>query len=169
MNEYKQDVDQISSELYQTETLPKGLNVLTILTFIGCAFGALFSLGTPWLMKLSKGFVDKAMENSSSLPPEKLAELEKSRAGMEIMMANLTPVLIIGIVGIVLCFVGAMMMRKLKKDGFFIYCAGQIVPVVGNFVLLGLSQFTSIWSYFFALIPFVFIALYAAQRKYLVK
>ena len=76
----------------------------------------------------------------------------------------------ISIVGIVLCVVGAVWMRKLKKDGFWIYTAGEILPLIGSFILLGTKQYTGVTSIIFGVgIPVLFIVLYARQRKYLVK
>ena len=45
---------------FQPKALPGALNVLTILTFIGCAIGAIFTFATPWLMKFSLGMMNKA-------------------------------------------------------------------------------------------------------------
>jgi hypothetical protein len=60
-------------------------------------------------------------------------------------------------------------MRKLKKDGFWIYTAGEILPLIGNFILLGTAQYTGVGSVIIGVaIPLVFIILYAMQRKYLV-
>jgi hypothetical protein len=79
------------------------------------------------------------------------------------------PLMVIGFVSIALCVLGAVWMRKLKKDGFWIYVGGELLPVVGNFILLGTDQFTGVSSVVMAVaIPLVFIALYFRQMKYLV-
>ena len=154
---------------YESQTLPRGLNVLTILTFIGCALGAIFTLVTPWLMNFLLGMMNKAAESGTDLTPKQVADMEASKKVIELTQANMVPLLAIGIVGVVLCFVGALMMRKLKKDGFWIYVAGQVLPIVGSLALLGMAQFTSASSYIMFLLPFVFIFLYSRQRKFLVK
>jgi len=154
---------------FETQSLPRGLNVLTILTFIGCAIGAIFTLATPWLMKFSLSMMNKAAESGTDLTPKQVSDLEVSRKGIELTQANMVPLLAIGIVGIVLCFVGALMMRKLKKDGFWIYVSGQVLPLIGTIALLGMAQFTGVSSYIMFVIPIVFIVLYSMQRKYLVK
>ena len=154
---------------YESQSLPRGLNVLTILTFIGCAIGAIFTLITPWLMKFLLGIMNKAAESGTDLTQKQVADMEASKKVIELTQANMVPLLAIGIVGVVLCFVGALMMRKLKKDGFWIYVAGQVLPIVGNLALLGMAQFTGVSSYIMFLIPFVFIFLYSRQRKFLVK
>ena len=154
---------------FQTQTLPRGLNVLTILTFIGSAIGVIFSLATPWLMKFSLSMINKASETGTDLTPKQITDMEASKKVIELTQTNMVPLISIGLMGIILCFIGALMMRKLKKDGFWIYVAGQILPIVGSLVLLGMAQFTGVSSYFMFLIPIVFIILYSMQRKYLVK
>jgi len=154
---------------FQTQPLPRGLNVLTILTFIGCAFGLIFSLATPWIMKFSLNMMNKASEAGTDLTPKQIADMEISKKVIELTQSNMVPLISIGILGIILCFIGAFMMRKLKKDGFWIYFSGQVLPIIGSFALLGMAQFTGATSYLMFLIPLVFIILYSMQRKYLVK
>ena len=154
---------------FQTQPLPRGLNVLTILTFIGCAFGLIFSLATPWIMKFSLNMMNKASEAGTDLTPKQIADMEISRKVIELTQSNMVPLISIGILGIILCFIGAFMMRKLKKDGFWIYVSGQVLPIIGSFALLGMAQLTGATSYLMFLIPVVFIILYSMQRKYLVK
>lgn len=154
---------------FQVQPLPRGLNVLTILTFIGSALGAIFTFATPWLMKFSLNMMNKASEAGTDLTPKQIADMEASRKVIELTQTNMVPLLVIGAAGIMLCFIGALMMRKLKKDGFWIYIAGQVLPIIGSFALLGMAQFTGVTSYFMFLIPVLFIFLYSMQRKYLVK
>ena len=153
---------------FQPKPLPGTLNVLTILTFIGSAIGLIFSLATPWLMKFSLNMMNKASEAGTDLTPKQTVDMEASRKVIELTQSNMVPLISIGIMGIILCFIGAFMMRKLKKDGFWIYVSGQVLPIVGSLALLGMAQFTGATSYIMFLIPVVFIILYAMQRKYLV-
>ena len=153
---------------FQPKPLPGALNVLTILTFIGSAIGLIISLATPWFMKFSLDMMNKAAETGTDQTPKQIADTEAFRKVIELTQANMTPLLLIGAAGIVLCFIGALMMRKLKKDGFWIYVSGQVLPIIGSLALLGMAQFTGAMSYIMFLIPIVFIILYAMQRKYLV-
>lgn len=153
---------------FQPKTLPSALNVLTILTFIGCALGAIFTLATPWIMKFSLNMMNKAVETGTDMTPKQAADMEASKKMIELTQSNMIPLLLIGAAGIILCFIGALMMRKLKKDGFWIYVSGQVLPIIGNLALMGMAQFTGVTSYLMFLIPVVFIVLYAMQRKYLV-
>jgi hypothetical protein len=169
MSDYSNTNDVLINEALPKESLPQGLNVLTILTFIGCGFYLLVSIATPWLTNFSLKMMDKAASGGGDISEAKLADIEKSRALLELTKANMIPLIAIGLIGIALCFWGALMMRKYKKDGFWIYVAGQIIPIVGSFALLGAKQFNGISSYIGFVIPIVFIVLYSLQRKYLSK
>lgn len=150
--------------------LPSGINVLTILTFIGSGVALLFVLLTPVINKFVLGFMEKAQSSSGrELTAKELADIEKGKAVIELSQANIVPLMAISLVSIALCIVGAIWMRKLKKDGFWIYLGGELFPVIGNFILLGTAQFTGVVSIVFAVgIPILFVILYANQRKYLI-
>ena len=150
--------------------LPSGLNTLTILTFIGCGIGLLWTLLTPVINKFSLAFMEKARSSGTELSSKQLADIEKGKAVIELAQANIVPLLAVSLVGIALCLVGAIWMRKLKKDGFWIYVGGELLPVIGTFILLGTAQFTGVISVLLIVgIPLLFVILYANQRKYLIK
>ena len=142
------------------------LNTLTILTFIGCGLGYIMSV---W------GYIQST--------PEKLAQAQEQRAKMEdgsfgakmldssiqmgqINLDNKNLLLIVNLVCITLCLVGALQMRKLKKQGYYLYVAGELAPVVLMAGLVGsrLTGFSMIFSAAFALL---FVILYATQLKYM--
>jgi len=149
--------------------LPSGIKTLTILTFIGCAVGLVWTLASPMMSKFLLGMMDKAATSGQELTTKQLEDMQKGRAAIELMQANIVPIILISLVGIVLCFVGALWMRKLKKDGFWIYAAGEILPPIGSFVLLGSGQYTGVTSVVMGIgIPLLFVILYAMQRKHLV-
>ena len=96
--------------------------------------------------------------------------MEKGRAAIEIQQQNMVPLMIIGMAGIILCMIGALWMRKLKKDGYWMYVAGEVAPLIGGFAILGKSQYNGIGSVIIGLmIPLIFIGLYTTQLKYLIK
>lgn len=149
--------------------LPSGLNVLTILTFIGSAVFGLLTLLMPFLYKFLIGMMDKAVNSGKELSAKELAAMEKSRSLMELSQQNAIPLTIIGMAGIILCFVGALWMRKLKKDGYWMYVAGEIAPVLGSVFILGTAQYTGVSSILLGVgIPILFVVLYTLQRKHLV-
>lgn len=150
--------------------LPSGLNVLTILTFIGCGIFSLFTLLSPVIYKFLLSMMDKAASSGKEFSEKELTDMEKGRAAIELMTNNMVPTMIIGMVGIILCFVGALWMRKFKKDGYWMYVAGELAPLIAGFLLFGTKQYTGVSSYIFGIgIPLVFVILYTTQRKYLTK
>lgn len=155
----------------QEETqLPTGLNVLTILTFIGCGIGGIFTLLTPMIIKWSSGFMDKALNSGQELSQKQLADIEKGKASLELIKANMIPTMVIGIASIILCLLGAIWMRKRKKDGYWLYVAGELAPIVAGFAIMGTAQYTGVMSYIFGIgLPVLFVILYTMQRKHLVK
>jgi hypothetical protein len=157
----------LQSDEFIKPPLPSMLNVLTILTIIGCSILFLFSLASPALINLSKNMMDKA--GTSELSPKEIADMEKGRVALELTEQHMVPLMALSIVGIVLCFIGALMMRKLKKDGYWLYLAGQVVPFLGGLFILGTAQFSGFSSFLIPIISLVFIILYTTQRKYLVK
>ncbi len=149
--------------------LPQGLNVLTILTFIGCAIFGLLTLLMPMIYKFMLGLMDKAASAGDELSAKEVAEMEKGRAVIELGQQNMVPLIAIGMIGIILCFVGALWMRKLKKDGYWMYVAGQVIPIAGSFFIMGTKQYTGVGSVLMAIVfPLLFVILYTMQRKHLV-
>ena len=75
--------------------------------------------------------------------------------------------MLLTLVGAALCLWGALEMRKLKKQGFILWVAGEFLPVIGVLIIIGAGIFAG-----FALIalifPIVFLILYGVQRKNLV-
>ncbi len=150
--------------------LSSGLNVLTILTFIGCGLGALFMLLMPVLYDFSLKAMDKAVASGKELTAKEVAAMEKLKTMIELTKHNAVPLLIAGTLGIILCFVGALWMRKLKKDGYWLYVAGELIPTIASVIIMGSIQFESFWGIFFRVgIPVLFVILYTMQRKYLVR
>ena len=161
--------DQSNFSEFDKPTLGSGLNVLTILTFIGSGISIIFSLASPAILKFSKSFMDKAATSGQELTSKQLEDMDKGRQAIELAQANMIPSIIVGVLGAILCIVAAVMMRKLKKDGYWIYIAGELLPLITTFILMGTKQFTGITSIIFAVgIPVLFIILYTLQKKNLV-
>lgn len=150
--------------------IPSGLNVLTILTFIGCGVFALLLLLSPAINKFMLNMMDKATSSGQELTAKQLADIEKGRAAIELSNQHMVPMMIIGLIGIILCFVGALWMRKFKKDGYWIYVAGELAPIIAGLVIIGTAQYANVWGIIIGIvIPVLFVTLYTMQRKHLVK
>lgn len=159
------------SEMDQNK-LPSSLNTLTILTFIGSGFAILFSAITPWVIKLMKGFMEKAMSGdaAANLTPKQLEDMRKGNEMYDLILKNANITIPVTIVCAIASIVAAVMMRKRKKDGLTIYIAAEILPVVVSIILLGSAQFNGVMSYVLGLgLPLLFITLYVMQKKHLTK
>jgi hypothetical protein len=163
------DVLQSSDFTGNKQQLPSGLNVLTILTFIGSGIGI---LGGLWQFISAKKSIESMEQMINS---DKLDEMPGFLKGMMSPEAlelarkqyeNRVPILLIGMLGIGLCIYGAVQMRKLKKQGYSVYLIGQALPLIAAFIFLGFG-----WVKGFGLLglffPILFIILYTLQRKHL--
>lgn len=153
--------------------LPSGLNVLTILSFIGCALQLLGSLWTFFTAKKSYDGIDKLSEqmNSENMPgwaksmmgdPETMIEMIRKT------YENRIPIVLLSLIAVGLCFYGLLQMRKLKKQGFMFYTIGALLPFLTQLLFIGAFAFSGVAMYFGIGIAALFILLYALQRKHLV-
>jgi len=148
--------------------LPSLLNVLTILSIIGCVFQFFSMPISKWLM----GFAMKALENQEAvakMSADDVEKMQKAKTVFELMEANSIPLWIVTLLGVGLCFYGVLQMRKLKKDGFYMYAIGEVIPLIGTGIIIGFSnQFNGTSSYIFGIgLPILFIGLYYSQLKYM--
>lgn len=150
----------------EPKKLPTGLNVLTILTFIGCAWDLYNTLSNFFSGRKGIEEIEKAEEQLADAPA-----WAKSFAGPEVkeMMTqaydNRVALVAIGLVAVALCIYGAIQMRKLKKEGYTLWLIGEVLPYIGTAILIP-AFFKTMFAYF-AIIPIIFIILYTIQRKHL--
>ncbi len=173
MSDQNMPQDSLNINEFDKPKLPTGLNVLTILTFIGCALqllGTVFSFATA---KKNYEEKDKLLQQmNSGEAPSWVKSMMPDPAKYEEMVTksfeNRIPILILGLIAVGLCFYGALQMRKLKKEGFPIYVAGQLVPFISNLIFIGAMMFSGVGFMIGVSITVLFILLYFVQRKYLV-
>ena len=150
--------------------LPSGLNVLTILTFIGSAIGLLGSL---WNFVNAKKGLEQMEAAINSPDYENMPALAKKFMNPEALelvrksYENRVPITVIALIGIALCVVGAMQMRKRKAQGYMLYVIGELLPIISSVIFLGVSSLTGVGGIITVAISVLFILLYTAQRKYL--
>ena len=148
--------------------LPTGLNVLTILTFVGCAWELYSTVNNFIGGKKALEEMEKAQEKLAEAPAwaRKLAGPEVQEMMLQ-SLNNKVPLLIIGLIAVTLCFYGALQMRKLKKEGYFLWLVGEILPFIGSVIFVP-ALFNTLFIYF-SIFPLLFIILYTVQRKHLTK
>jgi len=148
--------------------LPEMLNVLTILTFVGCGVGCISSVFSFFNAQKSYDSIVEAQGKLENAPAfvKKFAGpgmVEIARKSLE----NRLPILLLALVGYGLCLYGAIQMRAWKKEGFSIYLLGEILPVIAGFIFVGMGLFSGFALIGALLFPAVFIILYATQLKHL--
>ncbi len=151
----------------QEKKVPGLLNVLTILTLIWSAY-ELYSTISNYL----KG--DKAIKQLEEAQ-EKLQDAPgwaRKLAGPEVLdltrkaFENRLPMTILGLVAIALCVYGALEMRKLKKQGYYLWLIGELLPIISMTIFIGGVFFQTIFAYFL-IFPIIVILLYTSQLKHL--
>lgn len=138
------------------EGLPGILGVLTILTMIGSVTSVIGSLFTTLGCK-----VLMMEEVTDKMKPSELAFLTATCEHKNILILG-------AVLGGVLCFTGAVMMRQLKKQGFLFYVTGQILPSILSLIVMADLMFADSKSWIGYGIMGLFIGLYATQRKHLI-
>ena len=150
------------------------LKTLTVLTFIGSAFGV---IGGGWQFFQADKSVE-ALESVVNDPakfdkiPDFLKKMYSPEAieAARVAAANKIPIFILTLIGCVLCTYGAMQMRKLKQQGYYLWLIGEIFPVIGMILFLGKAAFAQgpVALGIGYGILLLFVILYTLQRKYLI-
>ena len=152
---------------------PSGLKVLSVLTFIGSALQLVGGLWNYFNAQRSYEGLDKMVEqmNSDSMPGWLKAMMGDPARMVEMITKsyqNRLPLVLLTLTAAALCFIGALQMRKLKKQGFLFYTIGELLPFLTQFIFIGAIGFSGIFFYIWIGITLLFILLYAMQRKSLV-
>lgn len=164
--------DMLNLEDKDIQKLPQGLNVLTILTYIGSALAAIMAIWNYISISASYKAYEQLNTTMNELKTDNSAVnsiLSGATEAVKKTYENRMMILIFALVGVALCFYGAMQMRNLKKQGYLIYVVGEILPIISFAVFVGFGNlFGGIAMIFYLLIAVVFIILYTLQRKHLV-
>ena len=173
MSDQNTTVDSLNVNEFDNPKLPTGLNVLTILTFIGCALqllGIVFGF-----VGAKKNYEEKdkvmAQLTSGEMPgwaKSFMPDMKNYEEMVTKSYENKLPIFVLGLVAVALCFYGALQMRKLKKQGFTFYVIGQVLPIATSALFLGMFAFSGIGFGIGIGLTVLFILLYLTQRKHMV-
>ena len=152
---------------------PTFLTVLCILSFIGIGLGLISGL----MSFATAGMMDDMAEMTEQTMEEGMAELEQEweDAGIEgsggfleglmnqgmAAMEHARTLAIIQILANLLCLFGVLKMWKLKKQGFYLYTVGELVPPIAGIILVGGIMATGL------IIPLLFVILYGVNLKHM--
>ncbi len=142
---------------------PQFITVLCILTFIGCGLGIIFSIYGYFSAKASASMFDTMATNGGDASGMMVQFQESARKAVE----NALPNLVIGIVCSLLCLFGAIQMWNLKKQGFYIYAIGEIIPPISAFILGAGGIIGGSTAAFGLIIAIVWIVLYGVNLKHM--
>ncbi len=142
---------------------PQFITVLCILTFIGSALAFFGAIWGYFSIKASAAM----LENMGSADGDAFGMMSGMQETIIKAVENAVPNLIIGVVCSLLCLFGAIQMWKLKKTGFFIYSAGEIIPPISAFFLGGGGLIGGTGAVIGLLIAIVWIVLYAVNLKHM--
>ena len=159
---------ETATTAFDEKKLPGELNVLTILTIIGCVIGLLFSIYG--YIKADENVTNMATQlNNPDLPAlAKKFITQDALDNARIMAANKLPLVILGTIGIALCFFGAIQMRQRKLNGYYLWLTGEILPFLGSIIFINMaSVYKGTGQIIGLVIITIFIALYTMQKKYL--
>lgn len=166
----------ITPEIMPDPPRPQMLSVLCILTWV---LSGLFGL---------RLLADMVITPSQESINQQLAKMEEAGVGMtetiqavfeSIQTTEYKVALILIFLTLILSSFGAVLMWRLKKSGFYIYVAGEILQYIGFYMILNifspvfapagitLGQMAGSMIVFFGLFDAVFIGLYASRLKYM--
>ena len=158
--------DILLNEDQDQNRLPSMLNVLSILTIIGSAFAAISSIYSYFTVcKSAEAMETQEMPEVGGMLGDMLDSAVKL---LNKQCENRLVILVATLASSLLCLFGALMMRKLKKQGFMVYIIGELVGPAAMSAILGSLAFGGIMSILGMVVPILMIILYATQRKYLV-
>ncbi len=155
--------DYLQGSYVKEETVPQGINVLSILSFIGSALQIVGAVVGYFLIPFSVKQVNeqRTLEKARELKP--FSSFFKWSADTTIRQYELrVPILILSVLTAFVCIWGVWQMRKRKKAGLHVYSAGEIAMPV--FTAFAIDAWSSIFGFVIAI---VFIVLFYLQRKHL--
>ena len=154
---------------------PTFLMVLCILTFIGSGWGVLSNLYSVF----TSGFMDNAtlhMEQYSNMVNELEDQSSASfmsgflNSSMEVLRATAEHAREIAILSLVLNLVsllGCILMFQLRRSGFYIYTAAQVLMLFILPYFAGFSTLVIMGMLWSAFIAAIFVVMYALNLKYM--
>jgi hypothetical protein len=168
MTDYNQFHDSLAGVPPPPKKMPDMINVLTILTFIACAISVLYGTYSYFTVCKSVEVVEQSMGKLSDGPMAGMMDNVVSLTQKECELRM--PILLVTILSNLLCFVGALQMRQMKKVGFFVYLVGEVAGPAIMLILLGSGMMSGLMGGLMVagfIFPIVFIILYATQLKHM--
>lgn len=170
--------EQMASEMNFEPARPQFLSVLCILTWVACGF---IFITTTWgiIFKPSPEKQMEQIEQIRAVSPDAADKMEaalESQSGTTQILQNL-----LTLIAVAISAYAAMLMWQLKKNGFYLYLVGEILPYFG-FLIVGTEGISAVGSMtgmggsivgmviaIMVIVDGVFIGMYAANLKHMNK
>lgn len=139
---------------------PVFLTVLCILSFVAAGITIIGGIMGYLAMAAVGGMADAVGANMEAM------EGMEAMPGMEDamnVMAHAKTLLIVAIAVTLLALAGVIMMWKLKKNGFYIYTAAQVIGIVTPIIIAGMASFSVVG----VIISLAFIVMYGLNLKHM--
>jgi hypothetical protein len=148
---------------------PTLLTILCILSFLGSSYGIFRGIQGYF----ASDFASSVVTTGTDIVKDELKDqphgdqasklMEKMTEGMT--GKNLRNYSLISIFASVLTLAGAFMMWKLRKTGFYLYCAGVVTSIAGAMVIFGGNIIGVFTTAGVAFLGILFAVLYALNLK----
>jgi len=165
----------------EEHTRPTLLKVLCILTFIGSSWLILTQLWSYSTASKTAQMISSIRNVSQNDSANKDSSVQQQHAthkegfflGKKMMMSvskmltveNIRKTAIGTIMSAILTLIGAILMWRFKRSGFYLYIAGTIIGLSVPFYLYGANTMSVGISFFSGFFGLIFIALYALNIK----
>ena len=169
----------MTQDLFDAEILPPQrpvfLKVLCMLTFIGSGYGIINATVTYFKADTISEMVAKTrVKVNDDISKKKRGNdtgsvnfTRKIFANMSVMMTpdNLRRSSVTNIITSVICLLGAFLMWKLRRIGYYIYILGTLVSIILPFYLFGSNFITNLSTGVLGFIGILFIVFYGLNIK----
>lgn len=163
--------NQILDEIPETKTMTATINVLTILTFIGCGIAfisAIWSLYSSGKYMEQMAMMQERIDQISESGSETAANfMMQSMDMVKKQYDNRYLLLIVNLLATGLCVFGALEMRKMRKNGYYLWLTGELLPILITVAIIGFNLMGGIVLGASLLFASVFIILYGLQVKHM--
>lgn len=141
--------------------LPQFLNVLTILTFIWTGLTVIMGLYN----LTTQAEQQRSIDQIRNMPGANIFGSDMTET-LQIMLDNIYLLQGVAIGVAIFCGIGAFLMRKLKKNGYYIYVVASVVGVAIPISIIGLGTM-GVMVLIGSIFTIAFIIMYGVNLKYL--
>ena len=168
----------MAEDIFDDEVIPAKrptfLTVICILTFIGSAYIIISNTVSYFNADIiaktvieSKSKMNEDINKNATKDPEANSFRAKVMSNMSGMTNpdNLRKSSLGNIISSIFCLLGAILMWRLNRNGFYLYVLGTIIGIVTPFYVFGNNFLTALSVGFTAFIGVLFVIFYAMNLK----